>query len=115
MEGYTKEELEAAYNMWSPTGLLAGFEKEEASKLAVQLSDCYQFVDDENPDLDRTNGYVFPCMCKVFNQTGSHNIDYKSIHNSIQEGLDENNLNLDNIEEESEFLNGIVNEHLGEA
>lgn len=115
MKGYTEEELEEAYNTWEPTGLLAGFEKEEASKLAVQLSDCYQFVKDENPDLDRTNGYVFPCMCKVFSQTGSSDIDYKSIHNSIQERLEENNLNLNDIEEESEFLNGIVDEHLEEV
>ena len=113
MESYSQKELEAAYNMWEPTGLLSGFEKEEASKLAVQLSDCYQFIEDENSDLDRTNGYIFPCMCKVFSQTGSHNIDYISIYNSIQEELNED-LNLDNIEEESEFLNGIVAEHLEE-
>lgn len=111
MKGYSQKELEAAYNMWEPTGLLSGFEKEEASKLAVQLSDCYQFVEDKNSDLDRTNGYIFPCMCKVYNQTGSHNIDYRSIYNTIQEEL-KKDLNLDNIEEESKFLNGIVEDHL---
>ncbi len=111
MEGYSQKELEAAYNMWEPTGLLSGFEKEEASKLAVQLSDCYQFVEDKNSDLDRTNGYIFPCMCKIYNHTGSHDIDYRSIYKSIHEELNED-LSLDNIEEESEFLNGIVEDHL---
>ncbi len=112
MDGYSEKELEAAYETWEPTGLLAGFEKNEASKLAVQLSDCYNFVEEENPDLDRTNGYVFPCMCKVFDQTGSLDIDYKAIHTSIQKELDENNPDLEDIEEESEFLNGIVDDHL---
>lgn len=115
MEGYSDKEFEAAYNMWEPTGLLEGIEeKEEAGKLAVQLNECFQFIQDNTSELERTNGFVLPCMSMIFKHTGSSNIEYERLYEMINRGLEEIEEDLNDIEEESQFLNGIVNEYLEE-
>lgn len=101
-----------AYELWEKTGLLDGVDEEDAPKLAGELDSCYRFLRDKCEEFKRTNGYVLPCIARVFNHTGETDIDFVELYNEIKTRLDEMSDSLSNSNEEVEFLTEVVNDYV---